>query len=106
MLIINKQKQASKYNYPVGYKATGNIAVDMLVACIYHYSRHGRRIKSITILPALFDLFQSWNIKEFGSEAYAEEYDLYNVLIKKGSTLQTKELMIEFAVTPVKKAEA
>lgn len=105
MLILNKNSKR-KFLYPEGYKQTGNIAVDMLVACIYHYSKHHRRIKSISPLPVLFEMFQDWTIKEFGKDAYAEEYELYGVTIKKGSPFQTKELMIEFAVTPVPRAEA
>jgi hypothetical protein len=102
MLILNKKKSVPKFAYPEGYKLTGNIAVDMLVACIYDYSKKNRRLKSISPLPILFELLQDWTIKEFGKDAYAQEYELYGVTIKMGSPFQTKELMIEFAVTPVK----
>lgn len=85
-------------NYYSQYKPTGNVAVDMVGACISHY-RKVNRVKRPTRI-----MLSSWYWKQFIEFAKRSGWDIDENSVNwegicdicKGSQLQTKPLEVEF----------
>lgn len=80
------------------YKPTGNIAVDMVAACINHYTRQGKRVAYIRLDAIHWTMFKGYVLETTpGHELLNDEVDFDGVTIAKGSSLQIKPLYWELA---------
>lgn len=89
------------------YKMTGNIAVDMVAACINHYARQGRKVKYIRLDFIHWTMFKGFVLEkipmydisngeiEFGEDEHA-------VIVTQGSTLMVKAIYWELEPLPKK----
>lgn len=78
------------------YKLTGNIAVDMVAACIYHCERHQKKIKFIALDAIHWTMFKGFVLEKIPMYDLSDgniEFD--GVIVKQGSFLQTKQLYYE-----------
>lgn len=88
MNIINNSKQQFK----------PNIAIDMVAACLAHYKKFKRPVKSITLNEALWfkwkeGIQERADVKGVTFENY-EEIEFRNVTIIKGSKFMTKNMTV------------
>lgn len=98
----NKQNKNSEYtrreiaDYSE-WEKTGNVAVDMVAACVGHYRRLQRPLKKIILSPNYYELFRYWVLKKAGEErALDAKFEFDSVDIEKGSSLQVEPLYTEF----------
>ena len=78
------------------YKKQGNLAVDMVCACIIHERKFNMPIKSVVLNPAYFDIFKKWVEKKFGEETAQKEFYIDTVSIRKEKIYSGKILMVEY----------
>lgn len=79
------------------YKMTGNVAVDMVAACVLTYRKQQRALKSVKLRPAYFGKFRLWVKKEFGEEAaISMRYEFDGVHVDLGTRFQLQPLEVEF----------
>lgn len=79
------------------YKMTGNVAVDMVAACVLFYRKRKRALKTIFLSPYKYQMFREWVIKEYGEEAAKTmRYEFDSVHIDLGSIFQKEALTVEF----------
>lgn len=82
------------------YKPTGNIAVDMVAACINHYARQGRKVKYIRLDFIHWTMFSGFVLEKIPM------YDLSNgeiefgddepaTIVTEGSKLMVKTMYWE-----------
>lgn len=78
-----------------------NVAIDMVGACIKHYKQFNRNVKTITLNEALFykwkeGIMERNEAKELIENLHIEDEMVFaNVIVKKGSSFQVKELEVE-----------
>lgn len=80
---------------------TGNMAIDMISACMAHHKQHNKKVKFIYLSHKYWNSFIRF-IGEKTPEAAeqintAEAAEFKNVMIKKGSRLQIDPLYVELA---------
>jgi len=78
------------------YKATGNIAVDMVSGCINHYARQGRRVAYIRLDGIYWTMFKGYVLELIpGYDLLRGEIDFDGVVVSEGSRLQIKPMYWE-----------
>lgn len=79
------------------YERTGNLSVDMVAACVYHYRRQMRALKTIYLRPLYFDLFMEYVVKHYGEEhATNARIEFDGVAIEKGNMFMKDKLSVDF----------
>jgi hypothetical protein len=79
-------------------KTTGNIAVDMVNACLTNYRLHYRRLKVISLSHNYWKMFSD-HIKKVRPEFEFEdaiEMTKYKVTVRKGHAFMRENLEMEF----------
>lgn len=78
-----------------------NVAIDMVAACIAHYKKFNRNVKTITLNEALFykwkqGIIERNNVKELVDNLEIHDEMVFrNVTVKKGPSVMVKELEVE-----------
>jgi len=75
---------------------TGNIAVDMVTACLAHNKRGTRKIKSISLIPKYWGMFLKHAEKLHPEVEIENEIVFKNVTLKKGSAFMVENLAVEY----------
>jgi len=78
------------------YKRQGNLAVDMVAACIIHERKFNLPVKAVVLNPAYFDMFKLWVEKNYGEETALKEFYLDTVEIRREKIYSGKILMVEY----------
>lgn len=87
------------------YEKQGNLAIDMVAACIIHTRQQGIEPKAIVLAPAYWGLLQQWVEDKYGTEiAVGAEFFLDTVEIRKESFISGKILHVEFWPKPIAEA--
>jgi hypothetical protein len=74
---------------------SGNLAIDMIIACIAHYKKHGRTIKYINLSHAYWQMMSDY-LKEYRPEFYFEDQLKYgDVTVRKGWPFMKEHLEVE-----------
>lgn len=103
---IKQAVQQSKYFHSGDYKPTYNKALDAVGACIRHYARLGVRVKTIYLSRTWWLEFVD-GVKKMMPDYEIEncEVDFDDVIVKRGSILQSENIYWE-VIKPKIKAEA
>lgn len=79
-----------------GYKPTGCLVVDMVAACIDHYSKFSKKIAFIRLEKSRWTQFCAYVISQIPAYDFSDgEIDFDGVTITEGSTLQRTPLYVE-----------
>jgi hypothetical protein len=74
---------------------TGNIAVDMIAACLAHYKRFNRKIKTITLSHGRWNMFVEYSKKNRPETIIHDEIIFRNVTLKKGHRFMRENMEVE-----------
>ncbi|QTE37489.1 hypothetical protein J3L18_00025 [Mucilaginibacter gossypii] len=78
------------------YKQTGNIAVDMVAACINHYEKQGRKVAYIRLDFIHWTMFKGYVLEQIPAYDLSNgEIEFDDVIVTQGSSLQVKPLYHE-----------
>jgi hypothetical protein len=77
------------------YKPTGNLAVDMVGACITHSEQFRRKVTRIILQPKYWNQFSDYVRQSTPDYLFEEEVDFDGVMIVKGSSLMIVPLYVE-----------
>lgn len=84
---------------------TGNFAVDMVAACVSHYRKYFKPIKTIWLRKDMYNKFEYWALKNIGEENLVRgKYCFDSVDIERGSDFQVEPIYVDFY--PLKQADA
>ncbi len=86
------------------YTRQGNIAIDMIVACIQHYRKQGVEPRAIILNKQYYGILQEWVEKEYGEEKVLDKFYLDTIEIRMEKIFSGKTLHVE--MWPMPKAEA
>lgn len=80
-----------------GYKSTGNMAVDMVAACIDFYHSKGKKLAYIRLEKHRWIMFVAFVREKIPGYDFSDgEVDFDGVKITQGSSLQVTALYAEF----------
>lgn len=79
---------------------TGNLAADMILSCIAHYSLQNRIVDFVSLSPTYWDMFRVF----VGKQNEKAEIDMQingaikfkSIVVKKGSPYQREPIIAEF----------
>jgi hypothetical protein len=78
------------------YKRTGNIAVDMVAACIYHYEYYKKKLLYIRLHPDVYKMFIEYVVDKIPMYDLSDEtVEFDGVKVTKGSSLMTENMYFE-----------
>lgn len=86
------------------YQRQGNLAIDMVAACIIHYRSQGIEPKAIVMNPKYYGLLQQWVANTYGEERALDVFYLDTIEIRPEWIFSGKILHVE--IWPIPKAEA
>lgn len=79
---------------------TGNVAVDMVSACVSFHRKRNNAIRTVVLHKKYFDLFRLWVEKtaaKHGRKLTGEEkLEFDSVEVKQGTKIMTDRLYVEF----------
>lgn len=83
-----------------GTTRVGNIAVDMIIACLAHYRKFHKRVEFINLSANFWNEFRKWMgknapEKEFTDDGIAFNHGGKDVIIRKGHRFMTKNLEVQ-----------
>lgn len=99
-MITAKSKKVDINNYT----RSGNLALDMVVACIQHYRKQGIEPKAIVMNPKYYGVLQQWVAQEYGEEYVHDTFYLDTIEIRAEKIFTGNRLTVEMWPRP--KAEA
>jgi hypothetical protein len=86
--------------------STGNIAVDMVRACLSHYKEMRRKVQYVELSANYWKLFSEWLKRNAPDKPFTDEgVQFRNTIIRKGHRFMTENLQVVFYPDP-KPAEA
>jgi hypothetical protein len=77
------------------YKPTGNLAVDMVAACINHAEFHKKKVKHIFLKDAYWIMFTDYVQRSDPEYLFDRKVEFDGVLIRKASIFQRQALYYE-----------
>lgn len=87
------------------YQKQGNLAIDMVAACIIHMRKQGIEPKAIVLAPAYWGLLQQWVEERYDTEtATGAQFFLDTVEIRRETFISGKILHVEFWPKPLVEA--
>lgn len=86
------------------YQKQGNLAIDMVAACILHYRKQGIEPKAIVMNPKYYGLLQQWVAEKYGEEHVLDMFYLDTIEIRAEKIFSGKILHVEMWATPVAEA--
>lgn len=75
---------------------TGNLAVDMCIACILHYHQAQSPIKTIMLSNGYFAVFSLWVMENHGVDTLKKDMFIAGVQIKREVIPTGKILSVEY----------
>ncbi|HXR84331.1 MAG TPA: hypothetical protein VN722_08485 [Hanamia sp.] len=81
------------------YQRQGNLAIDMVAACIIHERKFNMPIKAVVLNSAYFDMLKAWVKKTYGEQTAEKEFYLDTIEIRKEKIFSGKSLMVEYYKT-------
>ncbi len=96
--------EASKKIDVNNYTRSGNLALDMVVACIQHYRRQGIEPKAIVMNVKYYGLLQQWVAKEYGEEHVHDTFYLDTIEIRAEKIFTGQRLTVEMWPKPIAEA--
>jgi hypothetical protein len=73
-------------------KRRPNVAIDMVLACIKHYKRYGRKVRAITLSDRYFHILKNGLLERDETLLIEDKVEFKDVTIFQGSTLMIKPL--------------
>jgi hypothetical protein len=86
------------------YQKQGNLAIDMIAACIIHTRKQGIEPKAIVLAPAYYGLLQQWVADKYDHETAEAQFFLDTVEIRRETFISGKILHVEFWPKPIAEA--
>jgi hypothetical protein len=78
------------------YKPTGNIAVDMVAACIWHFEKQDIKLKAIRLDAIHWTMFTGFILEKIPMYDLTNgEVDFDDVIVTQGSVLQDGPMIYE-----------
>jgi hypothetical protein len=107
---LQKETKKSSMNINDPLVRTGNIAVDMVTACLRHYRKFHKRVQYVNLSANFWDLFKRWMGEKAPEQAFTDEGIAFDhggqtVIIRKGHRFMTQNLEAQL-YPDMKKAEA
>ncbi len=79
------------------YKKQGNVAIDMIAACILHERRYSMPIKSIVLNNQYMGILKEWIEKQYGQEVASQDIFYFDTVEIRAERIHTgKILNIEY----------
>lgn len=86
------------------YKRQGNLAIDMVAACILHYRGQGVEPRAIVMNPKYYGILQQWVAATYGDECVHDKFYLDTVEIRMEKIFSGKILHVEMWAKPIAEA--
>ena len=77
------------------YKPTGNLAVDMVAACINHAEYHKKKVRVIYLKRKLWRSFTDHVKQTMPDYLFTDEVDFDGTLVRQSSLFQTRSMHYE-----------
>jgi hypothetical protein len=76
---------------------TGNIAVDMIYACLEHYKQHRKKVQYVNLDKLYWIMFTEWMKRHAPEKPFTDDgIQFNNTIIRKGHRFMGQHLEVEF----------